>query len=54
MEMIRVLKDDGMTIVYCFGKVNVVVDALGWKTVCIGSLPLVHVGECPLAMDINS
>ena len=52
--MIRVLKDDGMTIVCRFGKKNVVVVALGWKTVHIGSLPLAHAGECPLAMDVNS
>ena len=54
MHMIRVLNDDGMTIVCRFGEVNVVVDALSWKTVCISSLPFVHVGECPLDMDVIS
>jgi len=48
------LKDYGMTVIYHFGKVNVIEDALGWKTVSMGSLPFLHVGGNPLSMNVQS
>ncbi|XP_070041310.1 uncharacterized protein [Nicotiana tomentosiformis] len=38
---------------YLYGKANVVADALSRKVVSMGSLAFIHVGERPLAVDVQ-
>ncbi|XP_069147163.1 uncharacterized protein [Solanum lycopersicum] len=51
---LELLKDYDMTILYHPGKANVVADALSGKAVSMGSLAMLHVGERPLASDVQS
>ncbi|XP_070057784.1 uncharacterized protein [Nicotiana tomentosiformis] len=48
------LKDYDITILYLPGNANVVVNALSRKAVSMGSLVFIHVGEKPLAVDVQS
>lgn len=49
---LELLKDYDITILYHPGMANVVVDALSGKSVSMGSLAYIPVGERPLALDV--
>ncbi|XP_070040015.1 uncharacterized protein [Nicotiana tomentosiformis] len=51
---LKLLKDYDITILYHLGKANVVVDALSRKAVSMGSLAFLHIGERPLAVDVQA
>ena len=48
----ELLKDYDITILYHPGKANVVADALSRKSVSMGSLAYIPVGERPLVLDV--
>ncbi|XP_070014606.1 uncharacterized protein [Nicotiana sylvestris] len=51
---LELLMDYDITILYHFGKANVVDDALSRKTVSMGRYAFIHIGEIPLAVDVQA
>ena len=51
---LELLKDYDITILYHPGKANMVADALSRKSVSIGSLAYIPVGERPFALDVKA
>ncbi|XP_070030156.1 uncharacterized protein [Nicotiana sylvestris] len=51
---LELLKDYDITILYHPGKANVVADSLNRKTVSMGSLTYIQVGERPLVVDVQA
>jgi len=54
MKWLELLKDYDITILYHLGKANMVADTLSRKSVSMGSLAYILVGERPLALDVQA